>query len=87
MSRFTASLIPIPSSRRTASASSVVRLVVPCDPVRTPLTLRDPASIQTRLSPSLCSSSWARAVAASPMLALVEDGADVQPPSPIEVAP
>ena len=36
------------------AASSVV---MPCVPVRTPATLRDPASIQTRLSPSLSSSA------------------------------
>ena len=56
-STFSETSLIIGTSRRIASASLAVNVVSPCAPVRTPATLRDPASIQTRLSPSLSSSA------------------------------
>ena len=55
------------TSSRIALASSGVSVIMPCAPVRTPFTLREPASTQTRLSPSAWSSASARAGAASPI--------------------
>ena len=55
------------TSFRMATPSSSVRLRIPREPVRTPATLRDPASTQTRLSPSADSCSFARVDPASPM--------------------
>ena len=55
------------TSRAIASASSTVSEVVPCEPVRTPLGAREPASIQTKLSPRLCSASSARFDPARPI--------------------
>jgi hypothetical protein len=53
-------------SARIASASRTVSVVVPCVPVRAPATLRDPASTQIRLSPSLSSSASAASMLARP---------------------
>src|SRR5438105_4635499 len=57
----------IRSSRPTACASPRVRRVVPCEPVRTPLGEREPASIQTKFSPRFRSCSSARLAPARPM--------------------
>ena len=55
------------TSRRIASASSTVSVFMPRVPLRTPLTLREPASIQTKFSPRSASACWARCEPAWPI--------------------
>ena len=50
-----------------AMASAMTNVFVSCVPVRTPLTARPPASIQTKLSPRLLSCCSTRACPALPM--------------------